>query len=145
VGLAIEQADWATRRRDLLAVRYAVFVDEQGVPAALEEDEHDRIALHLLARAPDGTPVGTARLLPDGHIGRMAVLPGWRHRGLGTELLCRLVEVARQRGQSRLMLHAQCHAEPFYRRLGFVAEGEIFDEAGIDHRRMVLPLADEGG
>lgn len=141
--LAIEQADWAIQRRDLLAVRHAVFVDEQGVPAALEEDENDPIALHLLARAPDGAPVATARLLPDGHVGRMAVLPAWRHRGLGTELLRRLVEVARERGQSHLVLHAQCHAEAFYRRLGFVAEGEIFDEAGIDHRRMRLPLVNK--
>lgn len=142
MGLVIEQADWATLRHDLLAVRYAVFVDEQGVPKALEEDEHDQTALHLLARAPDGSPVGTARLLPDGHIGRMAVLPAWRNRGLGSELLRRLIRIARQRGQSRLVLHAQCQAEPFYRRLGFIAEGEIFDEAGIDHRCMILPPAD---
>jgi len=143
MGPVIEQADWATQRRELLAVRHAVFVDEQGVPAAMEEDEHDRTALHLLARAPDGRPIGTARLLPDGHIGRMAVLPAWRNRGLGSELLRHLVRIARERGLSRLVLHAQCHAQPFYQRLGFVAEGEIFDEAGIAHRRMVLPPVDD--
>lgn len=140
----IEQVDWERARRDLLSVRYAVFVDEQGVPAELEQDEHDPVAVHLLARASNGTAVGTARLLPDGHIGRMAVLPVWRGQGIGSEMLRTLIALARPLGHRRLVLHAQCHAEAFYHRLGFSPEGGVFDEAGIAHRRMVLTFENDG-
>jgi len=143
--LVIERADWASQERDLLAIRFAVFVDEQGVPAELERDEHDAVALHLLARTAHGDPVGTARMLPTGHIGRMAVLPAWRHRGIGTQLLKTLIESARALGLTDVTLHAQCQAESFYQRLGFTAEGDIFDDAGIDHRRMRLHLDAPGG
>jgi predicted GNAT family N-acyltransferase len=128
--------DWQEASNALLAVRLAVFVDEQGVPPELEHDAHDLTALHLLATTRDGRPVATARMLADGHIGRMAVLPDWRGQGLGTRLLSRLLEIARTQGLNSVYLHAQCRAEPFYRRLGFVAEGGIFDDAGIDHRCM---------
>ena len=141
----IEQVDWETARQDLLSVRYAVFVDEQGVPAELEQDEHDPVAVHLLARASSGEAIGTARLLPDGHIGRMAVLPDWRGQGIGSDMLRTLIRLAHALGHRRLVLHAQCHAEPFYRRLGFSPEGGVFDEAGIAHRRMVLTLKGVGG
>ena len=136
----IRPSPWRTSREDLLRIRYAVFVDEQGVPAELEQDAHDQDALHLLAVSADGEGVGTARMLPDGHIGRMAVLPAWRGRGIGTALLRALLDAARQMGRHEVFLHAQCRAEPFYQRLGFVAEGEIFDDAGIDHRCMRLRL-----
>ena len=136
----IEPADWASRQADLLRIRFAVFVDEQGVPAELEHDEYDRQALHLIATPPGGTPVATARMLPDGHIGRMAVLPGWRKKGIGTAMLRDLIGLAAERGISDLFLNAQCEAESFYRRLGFKPEGDIFRDAGIDHRRMTLKL-----
>jgi len=132
------------RRGELLAVRFAVFVEEQGVPADLEQDADDEVAVHLLALSPGGDPVGTARLLPDGHIGRMAVLPNWRNQGIGSRLLRRLIRMARQQGHERVVLHAQCHAQGFYARHGFIAEGEVFEDAGIDHRRMVLPLVRDG-
>ena len=140
----IERADWELRRHDLLAVRHAVFVREQGVPIELEQDEHDAVALHLLARDAQGRPVATARLLPDGHIGRMAVLAPWRGKGLGTAMLRQLLQIAASRGIRNLVLNAQCVAEPFYRRLGFEPRGSVFKEAGIDHRRMTMHLgADE--
>ncbi|HMZ77178.1 MAG TPA: GNAT family N-acetyltransferase, partial [Rhodocyclaceae bacterium] len=77
------------------------------------------------------------RLLPDGHVGRMAVLPAWRGRGVGRAVLTALMAEARRRGLSRLVLHAQTHAEGFYAGFGFVAEGEVFDDAGLPHRTMV--------
>ena len=141
----IAQVDWNQKKPVLLAIRFAVFVDEQGVPAELEHDEHDPGAVHLLARTAGDIPVATARMLDDGHIGRMAVLPAWRRQGLGSALLRELIDLARHRGMSQVQLHAQCHAEAFYRRLGFVAEGEVFPDAGIDHRSMYLRLPLSGG
>ena len=140
----IEQVDWQAHREELLRIRYRVFVDEQGVPAELEHDEHDSGAMHLLARTAGKIPVATARMLGDGHIGRMAVLPAWRRHGIGSALLRKLIGIAHHRGMSQVHLHAQCHAESFYRRLGFVAEGEVFPDAGIDHRRMNLRLPASG-
>ena len=141
----IEQVDWQMHREDLLEIRFRVFVDEQGVPAELERDGHDPGALHLLARAAGQIPIATARMLRDGHIGRMAVLPAWRRRGIGSALLRELVAIAQRQGMPQVHLHAQCQAEAFYRRLGFLGEGAVFDDAGIDHRRMCLRLPARGG
>lgn len=131
----IETVTWRDRAAELFDIRHRVFVVEQGVPLELEHDAYDADALHLLARV-EGHSVATGRLLDDGHIGRMAVLPQWRGRGIGTAMLRTLVAEAQRRGLRRVFLHAQCDAIPFYERLGFVAEGEVFVDAGIDHRTM---------
>ena len=144
MSLRILRTDWARHRAELMAIRHRVFVEEQGVPVELEHDAHDASALHLLALA-DGDPVGTARMLADGHIGRMAVLPGWRRHGIGTEMLRELVAVAAERGLTGPFLHAQCTAIPFYRRLGFVPEGGVFEDAGIEHRLMRVSLPRANG
>lgn len=136
----IRRVDWDRQRNELLAIRFAVFVDEQGVPVELEHDDQDAHALHLLATASDGQPVATARMLPDGHIGRMAVLRDWRGRGIGTAMLRTLIRFAAAQGHASVFLHAQCTAEAFYARLGFVGEGGVFEDAGIAHRAMRLPL-----
>ena len=138
----IAQVDWNQKKPVLLAIRFAVFVDEQGVPPELEQDARDPDAIHLLATSQVGEPIATARMLADGHIGRMAVLPDWRRRGVGAALLRRLIEIASAQGRREVFLHAQCQAEPFYRRLGFVAEGEEFQDAGISHRRMRAAISD---
>ncbi len=117
-------------------LREAVFVAEQGVPLALEWDEFDAASRHVIARDGDGAAIGTGRLLPDGHIGRLAVLAGWRSQGVGRALLERLLEEAAAQGLQTLLLHAQIQALGFYEKLGFVAEGPPFMEAGIPHRRM---------
>jgi predicted GNAT family N-acyltransferase len=140
VNATIAVVDWSRHRQELLAIRYTVFVGEQGVPIELEHDENDQRALHLLVTAPDGQPIGTARMLPEGHVGRMAVLPAWRKQGIGTAMLRELIRIAGERGVDKLFLNAQCEAEAFYRRLGFSAEGGIFVDAGIDHRRMSKQL-----
>ena len=140
-AIHIRIVDWDSAAAELMAVRVAVFVVEQGVPPELEQDEHDATALHLLATTAEGRTIGTARLLDDGHIGRVAVMPDWRGLGLGTRLLARLIDVAQERGLDGVFLHAQCSAESFYERLGFVAEGEVFDDAGIDHRCMRRPVS----
>jgi predicted GNAT family N-acyltransferase len=139
-SVEILRADWSTRRGYLLGVRYAVFVEEQGVPRELEQDANDAAALHLLAIDARGRPVATARMLPDGHIGRMAVLPDWRGRGIGGRLLQMLVGNARDAGLPAVFLHAQTRAIPFYERFGFRPEGDEFLDAGIPHRLMRKPL-----
>jgi predicted GNAT family N-acyltransferase len=139
-------ADWddPQDRADAAFVRRAVFIEEQQVPEELEWDGLDAGAFHLIARDGEGRPVGGARMLPDGHIGRMAVLKPWRGHQVGTALLRRALEEAARRGFAKVYLDAQVHAIGFYERLGFVTQGEEFMDAGIPHRRMVRQTA-EGG
>jgi predicted GNAT family N-acyltransferase len=135
----VRPARWEADRAALRSIRERVFVHEQGVPLALEWDGKDAAAWHVLAEDPAGHPLGTARLLPDGQIGRMAVLPQWRCRGVGTALLQALLREADTRQGMAPYLNAQRSALEFYVRFGFVARGPEFTEAGIPHRRMVRP------
>ena len=129
----MEQA-WVIRRR--------VFIEEQHVPEELEMDEDDAQAFHALAL--DGNaPVGCGRMVAHDEfvkIGRMAVLRERRGEGIGRTILTFLMGCARQHGFSRAVLHAQLTAEGFYLKNGYVPEGEVFDEAGIPHRRMCREL-----
>ncbi|RCK79380.1 MAG: GNAT family acetyltransferase YjcF [Candidatus Ozemobacter sibiricus] len=136
----IEEVRWATHAAALSAVRFAVFVEEQQVPRELELDGLDPTARHVLACDAAGRPIGTARLLPDGQIGRVAVLPAWRGQGLGRALMAAVLAIARAAGHVEVFLHAQEQVIPFYTRLGFQAEGDRFFEAGIPHRLMRLRL-----
>lgn len=136
----IDTGDWGNLHASAKVVRQVVFIEEQGVPAELEHDEFDASSLHTLAVDAAGKVIGTGRLLPDGHIGRMAVLPAWRNQGVGAALLRRLLEAAGSRGMRRLVLNAQTRAIDFYARYGFMPEGEEFIEAGIAHLRMSLSL-----
>lgn len=131
----IRSADWSTERDILIRLRERVFVQEQGVPAELELDEHDPYCLHLLA-IQEQEPVGTGRLLPDGHIGRLAVLPAYRKQGIGRALLDGLIQVAVQRELAKVSLNAQVQAIPFYEKAGFVVGSEEFLDAGIPHKGM---------
>lgn len=135
----IELCRWSEAKREAQRIRVAVFVEEQGVPAELEMDEMDARCLHALAFENDQA-VGTGRLLPDGHIGRMAVLKAWRGRGVGRAILQRLVAAARERGEREVLLSAQVHALGFYRAQGFAPYGEVYEEAGIPHQAMRLVL-----
>lgn len=132
----LKQGDWSTLAPLAMPVRREVFIVEQGVPEALEWDADDALSLHVVALAHDGQALGTARLLPDGHIGRMAVRRRARGCGVGSAMLQTLIDAAGARGDDRLALHAQSHATGFYARFGFVPEGDEFDEAGIAHRLM---------
>ena len=135
-AFALRVVDWAGGEPSLRAVRIAVFVIEQNIPEELEWDEFDAVSVHALAEDEAGTPIGCGRLLPDGHIGRMAVLSDWRGRGVGAALLVNLIELARARGDARVRLHAQTQAMPFYAKFGFVPVGAEFSEAGIAHWSM---------
>lgn len=132
----LRTVEWTSEEAKLRAVRIAVFVIEQNIPEELEWDEHDAASVHVLAEDDAGTPVGCGRLLPDGHIGRLAVLSEWRGRGVGAALLAHLTELARARGDRRVLLNAQVQAMPFYARFGYEPVGAPFEEAGIPHQTM---------
>jgi predicted GNAT family N-acyltransferase len=142
---SIRLCNWDEARADARGIRELVFVREQGVPLALEMDDQDAYCDHALAYAEDGLAVGTGRLLPDGHIGRMAVVKEWRGQGVGALLLQALMEQARQRRHARVRLNAQAYAAGFYRRYGFEVSGSEFMEAGIPHVPMQRDLATAPG
>jgi predicted GNAT family N-acyltransferase len=137
----VRRANWERDREHLRCIREAVFVREQQVPSALEWDGSDASCQHALAEDMEGVPIGTGRLLPDGHIGRMAVLAAWRGRGVGSAILTELVRWAADEGMTEVVLNAQTHALRFYEQHGFSAEGAVFLDAGISHLRMRRVLA----
>lgn len=132
VTLATTEAD----REACFSLRKDVFVEEQNVPVELELDEYDATATHFLMRDANGAPVATARLLNKhglAKIGRVAVLKAVRGQGLGLELMRAVLDEARRQGFREAVLDSQTYAILFYERLGFVAEGDEFDDAGIPH------------
>lgn len=140
VPFSVRTAYWPQDALQLQQVRRVVFIDEQQVPEELEWDADDALSLHALALDDGGTAIATGRLLPDGHIGRMAVLREWRRRGVGGAILSWLIGEARARGDRFVQLNAQTHALDFYAWHGFTVCSEIFIEAGIPHRKMKLTL-----
>jgi predicted GNAT family N-acyltransferase len=124
----------------LRSVREAVFIREQGVPAELEWDGLDEQCRHALAISLRGEAVGCGRMLPDGHIGRIAVMPQWRKQKVGTTIMEALLDYARAHDYKQVDVDAQIHALPFYRSFGFTEQGEEFIDAGLPHVRMTLQL-----
>lgn len=137
--IEIRPALWSRDNDTLAEIRRRVFIEEQSVPEALEWDAEDEAAQHWLAFI-ESQPVGTARMLRSGHIGRMAVLAHGRGRGIGSALLKAAIGYAHNTQLREVYLHAQTHAIAFYERHGFVAEGPEFIDAGIPHRTMRLTL-----
>ncbi len=134
----VHDASWRDDLVALQALRREVFIVEQHVPESLEWDEADVQSTHVLALSMQGHPIGTGRLLTDGHIGRMAVLQPWRRHGVGSAILQVLIARARDAGREAVHLNAQIHALGFYARHGFIAHGVEFMDAGIPHRQMTL-------
>lgn len=143
--MRVEVGDWQTLCNDACCVRHDVFVVEQKVPAEIELDAHDALCVHAVAYDESGRAIGTGRLVPDAHIGRMAVLRVYRGQGVGSLLLERLIHEARLRGYPEVLLSAQVHAQAFYERHGFVPEGALYLDAGIQHRLMRLSLGPRPG
>ncbi|MGW6910642.1 GNAT family N-acetyltransferase [Streptomyces sp. NPDC054940] len=146
---AVRVAEEPADREACFAVRKEVFVGEQGVAEDIEYDAYDATAVHVLAIREDGVPLGTGRLLygeaasvkvdgdPSvGSLGRLAVTQAARGLGVGAALVRAIEEAARARGLAAVDLHAQTHALGFYERLGYVAYGPEFPDAGIPHRAM---------
>ncbi|MFA5678202.1 MAG: GNAT family N-acetyltransferase [Pseudomonas sp.] len=130
-------ADWQATPA-LRSIRQQVFIEEQAVPAELEWDDNDDVATHFLLTLQDRA-VGTARLLSNGHIGRVALLPEARSKGLGKVLMKEVMQHAWQSGFQTLELSAQTHALGFYQRLGFTVCSDIYLDAGIPHQTMRCP------
>jgi predicted GNAT family N-acyltransferase len=137
----VREISWEEGSLELAAIRRLVFMIEQNVPEDLEWDGVDPQCRHVIARDLGGCPIGVGRLLPDGHIGRMAVLKSWRGKGVGATLLKELISMAREEGRQSVVLSAQTHAIPFYAKFGFEPEGEGFMDAGIPHQAMRLRLS----
>ena len=138
---SLRLARWPKDINPLREVRTEVFIEEQDVPPNEEWDGLDDQCLHVLAVDANENPIGTGRLLPDGKIGRMAVLKEWRGKGVGAAILGLLMNEARERGHAAARLAAQVHAIPFYERFGFSTYGEEFMDAGIPHYWMKADLA----
>lgn len=140
-AIDICQGDWQHLGTLASDIRRIVFIEEQAVPEDEEWDGRDPDSMHFLA-CRDGHAIGTARLLPDGHIGRVAVLKEGRGLGVGLQLMQAAIDCARSQGHREVLLDAQTHALAFYQRLGFqVVSGEFLD-AGILHRSMRLTLTE---
>ena len=137
---SVQLADWQDDKEDLIAVRTRVFVDEQKVPPELELDNQDSECTHFKALDSDSNIIGTARLLPNGYVGRMCVLKPHRNAGIGGLILQFIITHAQQQGFDKLALNSQKTALNFYARYGFEADSDIFMEAGIEHVHMTLLL-----
>lgn len=131
--ITITLNNWTIQKEAARSVREKVFVIEQQIPLEMEMDKSEEFSIHAVATDATGTPVGTGRLLPDGHIGRMAVLASARGSGVGGQLLQSLMQAAKERGDKRVVLSAQSQVEGFYVRFGFNVISEEYVEAGIKH------------
>ena len=136
-NLTVETSNWVQDKELLTELRRMVFIEEQNVPQSLEVDGIDPQCKHVKATA-DGIIIGTGRLLPDGHIGRMCVHKDYRQFGIGTLLLKNLIEQALKAEYLEIALNAQCDAILFYEKNGFTIDSEEFMDAGIPHKRMIF-------
>jgi predicted GNAT family N-acyltransferase len=129
----------------LRSVREAVFIREQGISPHLEWDGKDDKCRHVLVLSFQGEAIGCGRILADGHIGRIAVLPKWRKQKVGTAIVEALLDYARVHDYPQVYVDAQTYAAPFYRSFDFVEEGKIFKEAGLPHIKMRLTFISPSG
>ncbi len=132
----IKHVQWQQAAEELKNIRTEVFIKEQNVPEELEWDEEDHICKHLLVLHNE-QPIATARILQTGQIGRMAVLKNYRNQGIGTAMLKNLLELATAMQLQSVFLNAQIEAISFYKKFGFIEQGDLFNDAGIMHKRMI--------
>lgn len=140
MDFTIHPVTWHDAEPLLRAVREAVFMREQGVSAELEWDGLDEGSHHVLALSNTGQAIGCGRIQPNAHIGRIAVMPEWRGKKVGTAILEGLLAYAASLHYPEVDVDAQVQALPFYQRLGFAEEGDVFMDANIPHRKMRLKL-----
>ena len=139
---------WSEAQLSARAVRDSVFIQEQGIPEAMEWDAWDAVSVHAVAVSFSGLPIATGRILPADEkgairLGRMAVEKHWRRSGVGSAVLRALLAEARMPLVREIVLHAQIAVTGLYRKHGFKDCGGIFLEAGIPHVEMRLDCRDE--
>jgi predicted GNAT family N-acyltransferase len=133
----IQMVKWASHQPQLRAVRTPVFIEEQAVTPEFEWDDIDATAVHLLATLDD-EPIACLRIIDYQKIGRMAVLKGYRGRGLGAALLQEAVAICKKQGSKSVHLSAQTHAIEFYRKAGFKQISDEYCDVDIPHVDMQL-------
>ncbi|MEP3351548.1 MAG: GNAT family N-acetyltransferase [Marinomonas sp.] len=129
-------SDWNSSKDQITFVRKQVFIIEQGIDPEDEWDEHDEDAVHFVTFGTTAVPTGTCRLTEEGQLGRLAVLPAYRHQGYGEMLMTKAIKVAREMGLRKVFLNAQVDVQQFYTKQNFRSDGKIFLEAGKMHVRM---------
>ena len=135
IKFTVDQVTWQDRESHLRDIRTAVFIEEQNVPVEMEWDEFDEGCVHVVA-VIEGDTIATGRLLETGQIGRMAVLKPYRKTGVGSEIIEKILTIAKSMNMKTVFLHSQVNAVNFYKKFGFKEEGPVFDDAGIPHRKM---------
>jgi predicted GNAT family N-acyltransferase len=135
----VEQVSWQEKEAILKHIRTVVFLEEQHVPEELEWDDEDKVCVHVLAKVNDEY-IATGRLLDSGQIGRMAVLKPYRKKGVGSAMLKKILFIAELNNMNSVFLNAQVDAVDFYKKFGFIEEGDVFDDAGIPHLKMTKQL-----
>lgn len=135
----VKQGNWDQLQQDAKLIRTLVFIQEQGIAEADEWDEQDAISQHFVIYDQD-QPIATARLLQNNSVGRVAVLKAYRGQGLGQMIMLDIIAYARQQGRAFLHLSSQVHAMSFYQQLGFVVQGDEYDECGILHIEMIMSM-----
>lgn len=136
----VHLVSWHDGEPLLRAIREKIFILEQGVPAEMEWDGLDNACLHALVLTANGDAIGCGRITPDGHIGRVAVLPEWRRKRVASAIMEILIDYARSQQYPYVEISAQVQAMPLYEHFGFNAEGDVYMEANIPHRKMILHL-----
>ncbi|MBI3478759.1 MAG: GNAT family N-acetyltransferase [Nitrosomonadales bacterium] len=136
----VSLVSWHDGEPLLRSIREVVFIREQGVPTELEWDGLDESCRHALALSHQGDAIGCGRMLPNGHIGRIAVLRQWRKQKVGTAIMEALLDYARAHDYPQVDVDAQTYAVPFYRNFDFVEQGKEFMDAGLPHIKMFLKL-----
>ena len=139
-SITVIQTNWQLDEELIKSVRTPVFVQEQQVPYEIDFDSNDAMAVHWLALNENDVPVGTARLLGDGHFGRMAVIKVYRNQGIGRSILQTAMDYANSVGMKSVYLNSQLQAKSFYEALGFKEYGDVFLEASIEHISMSKEL-----
>ena len=144
MNYTLKSTRWNKDKTALASIRKKVFIEEQKVPEELEWDEFDELCIHVLVTNHQNNPIATGRIKPDGHIGRMAVLKEYRNTGIGTAILKELIKSAHNNHQgkhlTKVYLHAQTTAIPFYEKQGFISCSDEFMDANIPHKTMEKQL-----
>lgn len=136
---SVKYGSWDQLQQDAKLIRKLVFISEQNIPEQDEWDDQDAISQHFVVY-DQNQPIATARLLANNSVGRVAVLKAYRGQGIGRLIMLEIIAYAQAQKRPSLQLSSQVHAVSFYEKLGFSIQGDEYDECGIPHIEMVMPI-----